>query len=83
MNPIEEFLKKKQGDDNKLIEYWIDLLESMLNNSDFDWASDTLEGIYEHVDFYRTISEKQIMAINNIWHGQKNNHYATRRKRNR
>lgn len=79
MDPIKEFLKKKQGDD-KPVEYWIDLLESMLNNSDFDWASDTLEGIYEHVEFYREISEKQIMAINNIWHSQ-NNNYATRRKR--
>lgn len=82
MNAIEEFLQKKQGDD-KPVSYWISLLEDMLNDRRFEYAERTLEGIYDHVTLYNVISEKQIMAINNIWHGQNNNYYATRRKRRR
>lgn len=81
MNAINEFLQKKQRDD-KPLKYWIDLLEEMLNTPRFSWAENTLSGIYYFVTTEGTISEKQIMAINNIWQSQNNSYGYRRKKRN-
>lgn len=48
---------------------WEEILESLnelCEDSDYEWANDTLAGIAENVEKWKHISEGQITAINNI-----------------
>jgi len=79
MDVIDDFLKQKEND----CEHWIEVISTMVNSGDFDWADNTLEGIYEHIDFYKTITDKQITAISNIRNGArlKPTYYGYKKKR--
>lgn len=43
-----------------------DMIEEMIDSGDFDWAEDTLEGIYDWVDDHQHITDGQMLAIDNI-----------------
>ena len=44
-------------------------LEDMRADDDYDWASDTLEGIYTTVTASGRVTDGQLRAINNIEEG--------------
>ena len=41
-------------------------IEDLQNSGDYDWASDTLEGIHETVENTGTVTEAQQRAVDNI-----------------
>lgn len=53
------------GDAAALLEH----VEEMQNSGNYDWASETLEGIQETVEKTGTVSEAQQRAIDNIEEG--------------
>lgn len=48
---------------------YMNLLEEMLGDEDYDFANDTLTGIYDYVMRYNDITPKQKEAILNIQRG--------------
>lgn len=44
----------------------LDLCEEMMNDSDYDFAMDTIEGIHDWIEENETVTEKQVEAIQNI-----------------
>ena len=61
MDAIDQFLKKKAG---RALEYK-DIIEGMLTE-DYGYATDTLEGILEHINETGDITDRQVEAIDNI-----------------
>ena len=59
---LSNFLKKKAG---PVIEYR-EKIESMMSSGDYQWAEETLLGIYEFINERDMITEKQIQAVDNI-----------------
>ena len=51
--------------DNPWSDY-VDKIEEMLDDSQYDFASDTLSGILEWVQENEKITEKQMQAVDNI-----------------
>lgn len=47
-------------------EIYLDDIEEMLGDEDYEFAEDTLQGIYEWVEENEHITEKQKDAIDNI-----------------
>lgn len=50
-------------------EEWVDTLNEMLLDPDFEYANETLQGILAWVTEHEHITEGQIMAITNIQEG--------------
>ena len=44
----------------------LEAIEEMLNLSEFQWAEDTLQGIYDWVEENQHVTERQVAAVNNI-----------------
>lgn len=60
---LDKFLQKH----DKNAEKYRSLIEEMLGDYErFNWAEDTLIGIFDHVMNTNTISEKQMQAVDNI-----------------
>ncbi len=47
-------------------ERWLGVLDDLLEDEDYDWADDTLEGIRGWVDTNKHITDRQMGAIENI-----------------
>lgn len=46
--------------------FWKDEVSDLLSNSEFDFASDTLLGIYDFIEERGFVTDGQIQAIKNI-----------------
>lgn len=53
--------------DEKNWEWCLDTMRIMLEDSAYDYASDTIEGIHDWVMEHEYITDKQKQAIENIW----------------
>lgn len=51
---------------SELCKEWMDAIEEMLSSDNYRYATNTLEDIYEHIEKYNSVSERQIQAIKNI-----------------
>lgn len=61
------FMNGVEGEERSVeVQAYIDLLDEMLLNEDYDFATDTLVGIRDWVSDNNHITEKQIVAIQNI-----------------
>lgn len=49
-----------------LYEEYIETIEDLLDDLDFEWAQDTLSGILNWITDHNHITEEQITAIDNI-----------------
>lgn len=47
-------------------EAWKRVIEKMLQSGDYEFARDTLTGIWEYIDVSERVTSKQINAIQNI-----------------
>ncbi len=54
------------SDDQDPWEYWTDKIEQLRGTDDFEWADDTLKGIYDTICVTHRVSEGQRRAICNI-----------------
>lgn len=70
---LAQFLEHKE---NNYQEY-LNIISEMLSSGHYDYAEDTLVGIYEWVEEHETISQNQIDAVNNI-KNKPRNHYGRR-----
>lgn len=72
MTAIDDFLKKKSDRAEK----WLGVINSMMNDPAYDYASDTLDGIYDYICDNSNITDAQIQAVENIQ--SKPSHYGRR-----
>lgn len=62
MDALNQFLEKKRGPYLKYKER----IEVMMSSGNYEWAAETLLGIFDHIEEHGSISEKQIEAVDNI-----------------
>lgn len=62
MSAVDDFLNKKSVTAAKLR----DAISSMLNSGDYDYAEDTLIGIFEDTEKHDRATDAQIQAVENI-----------------
>jgi hypothetical protein len=54
------------GADQPGIEDFLEAVDEMRASGDFEWADDTLKGIYDWCKENRRFTNKQLVAVNNI-----------------
>ena len=74
MSAIDDFLNKKQDTADK----WLPVISDMSNDPHYEYASDTLDGIYDDVCEEGRITDAQIQAIVNIQNKPSESHYGRR-----
>lgn len=63
LDPIAEFIQKKRG----RVDEYKEKIEAMLNDPEqYDWAEETLTGIYDFILERDSITEKQMAAVDKI-----------------
>lgn len=75
MNALQEFMAKKKG---PYLEYRTKLEEMMCQDT-YEFAMDTLIGIYDWIEEHQSISPKQMEAVDNIKSGVENRPYYSSR----
>lgn len=63
LSPVADFLKMKRG---KVDEYKRKIEEMLEDPENYDWAEETLTGIYDYAIEHDSISEKQMAAVDKI-----------------
>ena len=52
------------------VEYYLDLISRLLGTGDYEWARDTLEGIYGTVTHTGNLTPRQKVAVEHIMVGR-------------
>jgi len=64
MDVLNQFIQKNE----KRAERYLEVIEDMMNDyqNRYDFAEETLVGIYDHIIENNSITDKQIQAVDNI-----------------